>query len=253
MTDQSTLPPEYKNFRVIGGYKQILVPLAEKLSIQLDTVVRRVEHSSAGVVVHTEQRGRRVSYRARAVVVAVPVAVLAADAIEFSPALPSAKVDAFKAVPQVPIAKVLMEFDHRVLPAGADDIAEAGMSELMFMWNASQETPGFAGQVVGMGADGEEASRLLAMPRERRHAELLDWIRCVAGDRKVEPVKAVEHEWAKDPFARAAFSEYGAPGADVIYEPVNNTLFWAGVITDQVDFSHDSGKETAADLLKRLK
>jgi len=250
-TDQSGLPPEYKNFRIIGGYNQVLVPLADKLSIQLNTVVRRVEHSAAGVVVRAEQQGRPVSYRARSAVVAVPVAVLAADTIEFSPALPSAKVDAFKAVPQVPITKVIMEFDHRVIPHDADEIQEVKV-ESWSLWNASKAVPGFSGQVFAMGTDGDEAIRLLALPRARRHAEVLEVIRGIAGDRNLQPVKVAEHEWAKDPFARAAFSEYDAPGADVIYKPVNNTLYWAGVITDQVDFSRDSGKKVAAEMLKRL-
>ncbi|WP_167543204.1 hypothetical protein [Streptomyces violaceusniger] len=38
----------------------------------------------------------------------------------------------------------------------------------------------------------------------------------------------------------------------MIYEPHNDTLYWAGVITDQVDFSRDSGKEIAAEMLERL-
>jgi len=247
---ESNLPPEYMNFHIIGGYNQILVPLADRLPIQLNTVVRRVQHSSAGVVVHADQQGRAASYRARTAVVAVPVAVLAADAIEFSPALPSAKIDAFKAVPQEPITKVLMEFEHPVIPEDADTIQEAGLP--WSLWNASKSVPGFSGQVFAMGADGDEAIRLLALPRERRHAEVLDVIRGIAGDRRLQPVKVVEHEWAKDPFALAAFSVYEAPGADVIYAPHNETLYWAGLITDQVDFSRDAGKKVAADMLERL-
>jgi monoamine oxidase len=249
--DQSGLPPELQNFRIIGGYNQVLVPLADQLSVRLNTVVRWVEHSAAGVVVRAEQQGRPVSYRARAAVVAVPVAVLAAGTIEFSPALPSVKVDAFKAVPQVPITKVMMEFDHPVIPHDADEIQEATVSSWS-LWNASKGMPGYPGQVFAMGADGDEATRLLELPRERRHAEVLKVIRGIAGDRSLQPVKVAEHEWAKDPFARAAFSEYGAPGADVIYEPVDDTLYWAGVITDQVDFSRDSGEKVAAEILKRL-
>jgi len=160
-------------------------------------------------------------------VVALPVAVLAADDVEFSPALPAAKVDAFKAVQPVVVTKVLMEFARPVIPEDADDIVEAGRP--WYLWNASKGMPGYSGQVFDMGAEGDEARRLLAMPPERRHGEVLDVIRGIAGDRGLEPVKVIEHEWAKDPFARAAFSEEDAPGAEVIYEPDNGTLFWAGV------------------------
>lgn len=250
-TVEGDVPPEYQNFHIIGGYNQILTPLADQLDIRLNTVAQRVEHSSAGVVVQAEQQGCPVSYRARAAVVAVPVAVLAADAIKFSPALPSTKVEAFKAVPQEPITKVLMEFDHPVIPDDADVVEEAGLTWSLL--NGSQGVPGFSGQIFVMGADQEEATRLLALPRERRHAEVLQVIRGIAGDRSLEPVKVAEHEWAKDPYARAAFSAEEVPGEDVIYEPVNNTVYWAGVITDQVDFSRESGKEVAAEMLERLR
>lgn len=245
-----TTNSELVNFRVIGGYDQVLVPLADGLPIQLNTVVRRVEHSRAGVVVHAAQQGRRVTYRAGAAVVAVPVAVLAAGDIAFVPALPAAKVEAFKAVQPVVVTKVLMEFARPVIPEDADDIVEAGVP--WYLWNASKGMPGFSGQVVDMGAEGDEARRLLAMSKERRHRDVIEVIRRVAGDRSLQPVKVIEHEWAEDPFARAAFSEEDAPGAETIYQPDSGTLFWAGIITDQVDTSRDSGEATAAELLGRL-
>jgi len=159
-----------------------------------------VEHSS-GVVVHADQRGRAVTYQARYAVVTVPAAVLAAGAIEFSPALPSQKVDAIKAAPQPPTTKVLMQFDHPVLPENADWIREASMSDSTYMWKSSPEMPGFTGQVVGTAADGDYAAYLLAQPPERRHAAFLDLVRDVVGDPSLVPVQVVEHEWAKDPFA----------------------------------------------------
>ncbi|MFJ9590104.1 flavin monoamine oxidase family protein [Streptomyces acidicola] len=242
------------NFRVIGGYNQVLIPLVDGLSIQLNTVVRRVEHSAAGAVVRAERNGLPVTYRARSVVVALPVAVLAADTIEFSPALPAAKVDAFKSVKPTPVSKVLMEFARPVIPHAADTVLEAAAVP-SFVWNASKGVPGFSGQVIVGWLDGDEAREMLALPTRRRHQHVLEVIRGIAGDRKLKPVKIIEHEWAKDPFARAAYAEYEdvPPGGPEIYTPVNDTLFWAGVVTDQVDRSHTSGKKTAAELLRRVR
>ncbi|MFL4901799.1 flavin monoamine oxidase family protein [Streptomyces sp. MMS24-I2-30] len=237
------------DFRVIGGYDQVLVPLARALSIELNTVARRVEYSGTGVVVHAERHGRAVTYRARAAVVALPVAVLAADTVEFSPALPASKTEALKAVPPTPVSKVLMEFDRRVLPEHADTVDSPGLPS--FLWNASKGVPGYSGEVVVCWADGEQAEELLAMPAVQRHRRVLDTVRDIAGDRRLEPVKVSEHEWAKDPFARAAYSD-DTPGEQQIYQPVGNTLFWAGVITNQVDYSYTSGKETAAELLTQV-
>ncbi|MFG2344713.1 flavin monoamine oxidase family protein [Streptomyces phaeochromogenes] len=239
------------NFQVMGGYRQILAPLADNLPIQLDTVVRRVEHSPGHVVVHAEQEGSQVTYRARAAVVALPVAVLNADAVEFSPPLPKEKTDAFKAVPHVAISKVVMEFDRPVFPDDADHVVEAGRQ--LWLMNAAMGDPDHSGRIVLAGAEEAEAERLLAMPAEQRHREYLEVIRGIAGDPGLTPVKVMEHEWAKDPFARAAFTHsWKVTGVRRIYRPVGDTLFWAGIVTDQVDFSHDSGKQAAAHLLSRL-
>jgi monoamine oxidase len=247
---EGELPPEYKNYRVIGGYDQVLAPLADKLPIQLNTVVKRVEYSSTGVTVHAEQQGRQVTYKARAVVVAIPVPVLAADTIEFSPPLPQAKVDAFKAVPQPPTMKVLIEFDHPVLPEDADNVQDATVP--WYIVNGSKGEPGYSGQIVVVVADMEEdATRLLALPRDRRHEEVVRVIRGIAGDAKLQAVKVAEHEWATDPFARGALSE-NVSGADVIYEPNSDSLYWAGIITDQVDTSRDHGKKVASEVFQRL-
>jgi hypothetical protein len=40
--------------------------------------------------------------------------------------------------------------------------------------------------------------------------------------------------------------------SEAVFRPVNDSLYWAGVITDQVDYSRDSGKQVAAELLARL-
>ncbi|MFE4369692.1 flavin monoamine oxidase family protein [Streptomyces sp. NPDC056835] len=239
------------NFQVVGGYHQVLHPLAEGLSIQLNTVVNRVEHAPGKVVVVAEQDGRRATYQARAAVVALPVAVLNAGVVTFSPELGKEKTDAFRAVPHVAISKVLMEFDRPVLPDDADHVQEADRP--LWLMNGAMGDLRYSGRIVLAGAEESEAERLLALPADQRHREFLEGIRSVAGDHSVEPVTVIEHEWAKDPFARAAFTDsWKVTGVRKIYQPVDDTLFWAGVVTDQVDFSRDSGSQAAAQLLARL-
>ncbi|MEV2227497.1 NAD(P)/FAD-dependent oxidoreductase [Streptomyces phaeochromogenes] len=248
--------PGYRNFRIVGGYNQLLTPLAEKLSIRLNTVVKRVEYSSTGVTVHADRKGRPVTFKARAVIVAIPVAVLAADTVEFSPPLPPTKVEAFKSVPQESIHKVVMAFDRPVFPEDADLLGEVDVitddSTPWYLLSPPKGTPGPEELVFTALIEGEETSRALALSRERRYAEVLDVIRNAMGDRKLQPVKVLEHEWFKDPFARAPYSKYGIPGEDLIYEPTGGSLYWAGIITESVDTSRDSGEEVAGEVLRRL-
>ncbi|MEV4032325.1 hypothetical protein [Streptomyces umbrinus] len=38
----------------------------------------------------------------------------------------------------------------------------------------------------------------------------------------------------------------------MIYEPTGGSLYWAGIITESVDTSRDSGEEVAGEVLQRL-
>ncbi|MDN3029597.1 FAD-dependent oxidoreductase [Streptomyces sp. S.PB5] len=105
-----------------------------------------------------------------------------------------------------PVSKVLMEFSRPVLPYSADYVTEPAVPS--FSWNTSKGTPGFSGQVVVGWMQDDEAREMLALSRRRRHRHVLDVIRGIAGDRRLKPVKVIEHERTKDPFARAAYSEY---------------------------------------------
>jgi monoamine oxidase len=244
------------NYRIVGGYNQVLAPLADNLPIHLDTVVNRVEYTSAGVTVNADKQGSPVTYQARTVIVAIPVAVLAADTIEFSPPLPPAKVDAFKSVPHVSIHKVVVAFDHPVFPQDADLFREVDFihdeSTPWYLVNPVKGTPGPVGQVFTTGIEGEEATRALNLPREQRYQEVLKVIRDTAGDPKLEPVRFVEHEWFKDRFARAPYAEYDLPNEAVFYEPTGDSVYWAGIVTESVDTSYDSGNDVAGNVLQRL-
>ncbi|MGW7614950.1 hypothetical protein ACWGLG_03650 [Streptomyces antimycoticus] len=56
-------------------------------------------YSTTSVTVSTERQGRTVRYTVRTAVVALPVAVLAANAIAFSPRLPKVKTEVFTSAP----------------------------------------------------------------------------------------------------------------------------------------------------------
>ncbi|GAA3774263.1 hypothetical protein GCM10023083_09040 [Streptomyces phyllanthi] len=238
------------DFRVIGGYDQILKPLADGLTIQLNTVVRRIDYSPTGVVVQAERDGQAVTFKARAAVIALPVGVLQKDVVEFSPALPADKTAAFKAVKHHPVSKILMEFAKPVIPENADVVSGLPNNPGL-LWNSSAGVPGFTGQVVVGWAEGDTAAELLALPAEQRLRQALEAVRGMAGQPDLMYTKASQHDWANDPFALGGYA-LDAPGGPVIYRPVDGVLFWAGAITDQIERSYDSGKTAAADVLRSL-
>ncbi|MBP2320411.1 monoamine oxidase [Kibdelosporangium banguiense] len=245
------IPPEPAgDFRVIGGYDQILRPLTGGLTIQLNTVIRQIEYGGDGVVVRADQAGTAVTFQARAAVVALPLGVLRSGDVTFSPALPEAKVAAMAAVRYHSACKVLLEFPKPVLPLNADNVVRLpGNPDTL--WNSSTSVPGFTGQVVTGWSEGDAARELLALPAEARHKQVLEVVRAAAGEPNLMYSKVIEHDWVNDPFARGAYP-LDVPGEDEIYRPVNDKLFWAGVVTPQIDLSYDSGRKAATELLQRL-
>ncbi|MFG2940316.1 flavin monoamine oxidase family protein [Streptomyces sp. NPDC048282] len=240
-------PVAGSNFRIIGGYDQILRPLTAKPTIQLDTVVRAVRYSRAGVTVHALRAGRPVTYRARTCVVALPAGVLQHGDVRFSPPLPAPKTEALKAVKYLPVAKILLEFPRQVLPYHADEIYDPDM-----YWNASADLPGYDGQVAVVWYEGPTARRLLTQPAESRYRAALGRMRAITGRRDLTFRKAYMYDWSRDPFARGAYPDFGVENEREIYRTVDGVLFWAGVVTFRVDLSYSSGKEAAARVLRRL-
>ena len=239
------------SFQVLGGYNQILTPLTRGLPIHLSTIVRRIEHTPGSVTVYAKHEGCEIIYSARSVIITLPVATLNANTVEFSPPLPKEKLDALKAVPHLAVVKVIMEFDRIVFPQGADQVIEA--EQQMILMNAAMGDPRYSGRIILASAEGNEAERLLAIPREQRHHEILEVVQGIAGDRTLKPIKIMDHEWENDLFARAAYPDSEkVTGGQTIYKPIDDTLFWAGIFTDQVDLSYESGKRTAAELLDRV-
>ncbi|MET8981136.1 NAD(P)/FAD-dependent oxidoreductase [Streptomyces sp. NPDC004539] len=243
-------PEPEGDFRVIGGYDQILRPLSKGLSIQLNTVVRKVEYGGDGVTVRAEKDGKAVAFEARTAVITLPLGVLRGGDVEFSPELPAAKTEAMRTAEYHPACKVLMEFAAPVLPMDADYVERVPANPAT-LWNASADVPGFAGQIVAGWSEGDPARELLAMPAEARHAQVLKAVRIAADQPGLTYRRVIEHDWVKDPFSRGAYP-LDVPDEDEIYKPVQDKLFWAGVVTPQIDLSYESGRQTASEVLERL-
>ena len=93
---------------VVGGYSTLLTSDAEGLEVLLSSVVNRVAHDDRGVSLRL---GTGESLSADRVVVTVPLGVLKAAAIEFSPALPFAHRGAISALGMGVVDKVWLRFD----------------------------------------------------------------------------------------------------------------------------------------------
>ena len=91
-----------------GGYSQITDALAAGRDIRLNHAVAGIDHSGPTVVVTTESGA---TFEADRVVVTVPLGVLKADAISFTPELPLALRDAIAALDMGILNRTVLLFD----------------------------------------------------------------------------------------------------------------------------------------------
>ncbi|MDH6679771.1 monoamine oxidase [Rhodococcus sp. LBL1] len=236
----------YGDFRVIGGYDQVVRILADGIDVRKNHKVTRVAHSRNGVEVLAN--GTR--FTARKLVIALPAGVLQQESIAFDPPLPSTQRSRISEVVYLPVYKGLLEFSAPVLPDGWD-LAEDYRVNPPTLWNGSASAPGYSGQVVVAWATGDEARELLAAPEAERFAQSLDAVRSMAGDAGLTTIATSTYDWSRDEFARGA---YPGPTSrrEGLYDPIHRTVFWAGMVTSTVSSSLDSGRAAGAAALGAL-
>ncbi|MFC9559071.1 flavin monoamine oxidase family protein [Agromyces sp. NPDC056965] len=245
-------PEEYGDYRVIGGYDQVLQPLAAGLALLHGARVHTVEHRPGRVDVHSALG----SFKAKSLVVALPGGVLKHGDITFDPQLPADKRDGFQEIEYLPVFKGILEFAQPVLPAGhplprAWDIMTTFSKNPPSLWNGSVGTPGYDGEVVVAWMTGGRAQELLDLSEAERFQAALDNIRTAVGDHGLQYVNASTYDWSKDEFARGAY-----PGPfsrrSGLNAPIEDTIFWAGMVTSTIHSSRNSGVAAANAALTAL-
>lgn len=245
-------PDPYDDHRVIGGYDQVLRPLAAGLPIRLGARVHTVEHRAGRVDVHTS----RGSYQAKTLVVALPGGVLKHGDVTFDPPLPADRRDGLQEIEYLPVFKGILEFAAPVVPPGHPvarqwDVMTTFSKRPPSLWNASLGTPGYHGEIAVAWATGGVAQDLLDLPEAERLAAALDNVRTAVGDQGLQAVNASTYDWSKDEFARGAY-----PGPfsrrTGLNGPIDDTVFWAGMVTSTIHSSRNSGITAAKQALAAL-
>ncbi len=248
------MPPEaYGDYRVIGGYKQVLQPLAAGIPLVLNSPVSSIDYRKKNRV---EVQVGQSMYKARTVVLAVPGGVLKNGDIAFNPPLPADRQAALQEIVYLPVFKGILEFDHRVVAADQTvppdwDVLVGFDKNPPTIWNASEGTPGYNGQLIVTWMTGGKAQELLNLAEHERHAAGLETVRKLVGDPGLEYIGASTYDWSKDRFARGAY-----PGPfsrrSGLNAPIDNALFWAGMTTSTVHSSRNSGTAAANQVLTAL-
>ena len=224
------------NYRVFEGYGSLISGYGAGVPVTLDCPVRGIDHRGNRLRVETDKG----AIAADQAVVTIPSAVLAAEHVVFTPALPE-KIQAARALPLGLADKLFIgldgaeEFDKEVRVFGHIDRNRTAGYHFRPFGRPMIEAYFGGGFAAELETGGEAAFFDFAV------SEL---VRLFGSEfaRRLKPIRM--HCWGHDRFSLGSYS-CALPGfADcrqTLAEPVDNRLFFAGEACSRNDFSTAHG------------
>ena len=217
---------KFKNTTWYGFFEKYIVPgFSEK--IIYNSPVKEIDYTGNNVVV-TTNNGE--IYEADKVLVTVPVNILKSDLIEFSPALPSEKINALDQIDMPEGIKVFMEFSERFYP---DLIIEDGLfgdMEKLFYDAAFRKDS--ERNIYALFSVGYNTSFYTNMTEEEIIKQLLSELdEIFDGKASQTYIKHVIQNWSKEPYIQGSYSHYGSNSGSIIEtmtQPLDNKVYFAG-------------------------
>ena len=266
-------------FRARNGYSALLKIFHDRLTklnvrLGLNTAVERVTWSPGDACVEAISEGQPIRFRGRCLLLTVPLGVLQTPvgergAIEFRPPLPEGKLQALAGLEMGKVVRIVLHFRERfweqLQPEATRGKTLADMSFLFSQddWFPTWWTtmPHRLPLITGW-APFRCAERLMSENGSviARSLQTLSGLLNVSL-RKLEDLLegAYFHDWQNDPYSRGAYSYAkvgGAHASDILSQPVQDTLFFAGEATDltgntgTVHGAMASGQRAAAEITK---
>ena len=215
---------------VAGGFDRIADALAAGLDIRFNQRVTEVSTSGGHVVVTTTEG----SERADVVVVTVPLGVLQAGAIRFTPGLPASKTLAIESLGSGLLNKCVLRFDHARWPAGIEIFNR--LSADSGQWAEWVNMAAYGAGPVLMGFNAGSFARQLERASDAETGQLaMEALRSMFGSRMPEHTGVQITRWASNEHALGSYSfPCAATRWDTrirLAEPVDNRIFFAGEAT----------------------
>lgn len=212
-----------------GGYVQIVDRLASGLDVRLGHQATRIDYQGPEVQV-TTTRG---AIRGDRVVVTLPLGVLKAGVVQFTPPLPAGTEHAIATLAMGVLNKTVLRFPRPFWPAvdGFGFLSDTP-GEYPEIFNHHKAT----GQPVLVAfAAGRFGRRLEGRSDPEIQDRLVAILRRMFGASSPQPVAMVQTRWAADPFARGSYAFVPLGGRAVarkaLSEPVAGRLYFAGEAT----------------------
>jgi monoamine oxidase len=218
---------------VPDGYGTLVTRAARGLPVQLGSRVLTIDWSGKGVSIETN----RGTLRAGAVILTVPVGVLLAEKIRFSPGLPDDNRRGLEGLRMGALTKIALRFDGERfgISPGTDfyDIVGPRATFNFECWP-------FGRNIVVANFGGDHARDVTRLgERGAVDLALSRFSRMVGSDARRHFLGGRLAGWSEDPFALGSYS-YALPGrADaraLLAQPIGARIFMAGEATGGEDF-----------------
>jgi len=222
----------YGDHRILDGYDAYYSKLAEGLDIRLNTIVAKIDWSD-GVTVTTADGE---TFTADNAVITLPVGVLQANAIMFTPELPAVKQEALAGLKMGPVMKMVYEFDEPLLDKSIGAIYAKGNPPMWWSPSFGQDTD----KVVWVAFfSGDYAREMLALGEAGALQKGLETLREELGKPDLEYKQARWVNWPQDEFSRGGYSVCLPGHYDARAKLAQPTppLYWAGEATAPHDLT----------------
>ncbi|MEZ4735692.1 MAG: FAD-dependent oxidoreductase [Caldilineaceae bacterium] len=221
-------------FRVIPEY------LARGLEIELGQVVKEIHWRQSPVRVVTD----KAEFTADQVLVTLPLGVLQAGRVRFTPALPAVKQTAIAKLGMGVLNKCYLRFAQPFWPTDVDwlEYIPASHGE----WTEWVSLQRVAKLPILLGFNAAERGRQIeAWSDQRIVASAMQTLKTIYGHSIPDPLDYQITRWAADPFALGSYS-FNPVGATpamrrALAKPLQNQLFFAGEATERDYFGTAHG------------
>jgi monoamine oxidase len=216
---------------MVDGFGELVDTLADGLDIRLNTVVSAISYGNSGVRLSTNRDTQQAAYA----VITVPLGVLKAGRIQFSPNLSRAKRAAISRLGVGTLNKLYLGFRERFWDAREAIGYQSADRGKWALWMDLEQILGepilLAFNAATYGKEVEDLSDQATLNAA------MGVLRTIYGRNIPDPQAAMVTRWNQEEFSLGSYSHIppGASGRDyrVLSAPSGDRLFWAGEATNK--------------------
>ncbi|MDG2450509.1 MAG: NAD(P)/FAD-dependent oxidoreductase [Saprospiraceae bacterium] len=222
---------KFKKSTWFGFFEKYMVPhIADR--IVLNTPISEIDQSENQVILTT---GNGVEYSADKVLITVPIKVLQSNMINFTPSLPTAKMDAINSISMGAGMKAFIEFEKKFY---ADITIEGKLFEAIStddkVYYDAAFRKGSEMNVLGLFSINEKAERFTSLENDEQiiAAIISELDEMYSGQASQHYKNHIIQNWSNEPYILGSYS-YDFNGSqsqivETILQPVDNKIYFAG-------------------------